>query len=45
MVDRQKAKGQYFQIPTTFKIPRGVHKDAYLHALSKMDGMRAINEL
>lgn len=45
VVDKPKAKGQYFQIVTTFRIPRGVHKDAYLHALQEMDGLGTVNEL
>lgn len=45
VVDKPKAKGQYFQIVTTFRIPRGVHKDAYLHALHEMDGLGTVNEL
>lgn len=45
VVDRPKAKGQYFQIVTTFRIPRGVHKDAYLRTLQEMDGLGTVNEL
>ena len=45
VVDKPKAKGQYFQIVTTFRIPRGVHKDAYLHALQEMDGLGTVSEL
>lgn len=45
VVDKPKAKGQYFQIVTTFRIPRGVHKDAYLHALQEMEGLGTVNEL
>lgn len=45
VVDKPKAKGQYFQIVTTFRIPKGVHKDAYLHALQEMNGLGAVNEL
>lgn len=45
VVDKPKAKGQYFQIVTTFRIPRGAHKDAYLHALQEMDGLGTVNEL
>lgn len=45
VVDKPKAKGQYFQIVTTFRIPKGVHKDAYLHALQEMKGLGAVNEL
>ena len=45
MVDKPKAKGQYFQIVTTFKIPKGTHKEEYLHTLQEIDGVGTINEL
>lgn len=45
VVDKPKAKGQYFQIVTTFRIPKGVHKDTYLQALQEMKGLGAVNEL
>lgn len=45
VVDKPKAKGQYFQIVTTFRIPRGVHKDAYLRTLQELDGLGTVNEL
>lgn len=45
VVDKPKAKGQYFQIVTTFRIPRGVHKDTYLRALQEVEGLGAVNEL
>lgn len=45
VVDKPKAKGQYFQIVTTFKIPKGTHKDAYLHSLQEIKGVGMINEL
>lgn len=45
VVDKPKAKGQYFQIVTTFKIPKGVNRDAYLHMLQEIDGVGTINEL
>ncbi|MDE6701982.1 MAG: hypothetical protein K2K10_13385, partial [Acetatifactor sp.] len=45
VVDKPKAKGQYFQIVTTFKIPKGINRDAYLHILQEIDGVGTINEL
>ena len=45
VVDKPKAKGQPFQIVTTFKIPKGTHKDAYLHSLQEIHGVGSINEL
>lgn len=45
VVDRPKAKGQYFQIVTTFRIPKSVHKNAYLHSLREIEGVGIINEL
>ena len=45
VVDKPKAKGQYFQIVTTFKIPKGIHKEAYLHTLQEINGVGTINEL
>ena len=45
VVDKPKAKGQYFQIMATFKIPRGIHKDEYLHALQEIEGVGIVNEL
>lgn len=45
VVDKPKAKGQYFQIVTTFKIPKGIHRDAYLNVLQELNGVGTINEL
>ncbi len=45
VVDKPKAKGQYFQIMTTFKLPRGTNKEAYLHTLEEIEGIGAVNEL
>jgi len=45
VVDKPKAKGQYFQIVTTFKIPKGVHKEAYLHTIQEISGVGTVNEL
>ena len=45
VVDKPKAKGQYFQIMTTFRIPKGVNKNAYLQTLREMEGVGIITEL
>lgn len=45
VVDKPKAKGQYFQIVTTFRIPKGVNKEAYLHALQEITGVQAVSEV
>jgi len=45
VVDKPKAKGQYFQIVTTFKLPKGISKEACLHTLQDIDGVGMINEL
>ncbi len=45
VVDKPKAKGQYFQIVTTFKIPKGIRREAYLHSLQEMNGVGMVNEL
>ena len=45
VVDKPKAKGQYFQIVTTFKLPKGLNKEAYLCALEAIEGVGAVNEL
>lgn len=45
VVDKPKAKGQYFQIMTTFRIPKGINKNAYLQTLREMEGVGIINEL
>lgn len=45
VVDKPKAKGQYFQIVTTFKIPKGTNRDAYLRILQETEGVGTINEL
>ena len=44
-VDKPKAKGQYFQIMTTFKLPKGTNKEAYICALEEIEGIGAVNEL
>ena len=45
VVDKPKAKGQYYQIMTTFRIPRGVNKEAYLHTLQEITGVEMVNEV
>lgn len=45
VVDKPKAKGQYFQIVTTFRIPKGIQKNAYLQSLREIEGVEIINEL
>lgn len=45
VVDKPKAKGQHFQVVTTFKIPRGVNKEDYLRALQELKGVGAVNEI
>lgn len=45
VVDKPKAKGQSFQIMTTFKLPRGVRRETYLHALQEIEGLGAVDEL
>lgn len=45
VVDKPKAKGQYFQIVTTFRIPKGANKEAYLHGLREIAGLGMVNEV
>lgn len=45
VVDKPKAKGQYYQITTTLRIPKGGNKDTYLHALQDIKGVESVNEL
>lgn len=45
VVDKPTAEGQCFQIMTTFKIPRGIRREAYLRALQEIKGIGAITEL
>lgn len=45
VVDKPKAKGQYFQINTTIKLPKGTNKEAYLHSLLEIQGVGTVNEL
>lgn len=45
VVDKPMAKGQCFQIVTTFKLPRGVRREEYLHSLREIMGTGTVNEL
>lgn len=45
VVDKPMAKGQYFQIVTTFKIPKGINKETYLRTLQEIAGAGMVNEL
>lgn len=44
-VDKPKAKGQCYQIVTTFQIPRGTNKEAYLRLLQEIKGVISVNEI
>ena len=44
-VDKPKAKGQPYQITTTFRIPKGVNKEAYMRALQELNGVNSVNEI
>lgn len=44
-VDKPKAKGQYYQVTTTFCVPKGVNKDEYLKTIQEMTGVSSINEV
>ncbi len=44
-VDKPKAKGQHFQIVTTFKIPRGKNREDYQRSLQEIKGVVSINEI
>lgn len=44
-VDKPKAKGQHFQIVTTFKLPKGKNKEEYQHFLQELKGVASINEI
>ncbi len=44
-VDKPKAKGQNFQIVTTFKLPRGKSREEYQHFLQELKGVISINEI
>ena len=44
-VDKPKAKGQHFQIVTTFQIPRGKKKEEYLNLLQSLKGVESADEI
>lgn len=44
-VDKPKAKGQQYQVTTTFCVQRGVNKEAYLRSLQEMTGVTSISEV
>lgn len=44
-VDKPKAKGQSFQILTTFQIPRKENRDEYLRLLQELKGVVSVNEI
>lgn len=44
-VDKPKAKGQHFQIVATFRLPRKVSGDDYLHTLQQLKGVVYMDEI
>lgn len=44
-VDKPKAKGQHFQIVTTFKLPKGKNRDDYQHMLQEIKGIASVSEI
>lgn len=44
-VDKPKAKGQHFQVVATFRIPRKINREAYLHALQELKGVESVSEI
>lgn len=44
-VDKPKAKGQHFQIVATFRLPRKVSRDDYLHTLQQLKGVVYMDEI
>ncbi len=44
-VDKPKAKGQKFQVMTTFKIPRHINKEEYLRLIQDMKGVLSVSEV
>lgn len=44
-VDKPKAKGQHFQIVTTFKLPKGKNRDDYQHMLQEIKGIASVDEI
>lgn len=45
VVDKPKAKGQHFQIVTTFKVPKNTNKEEFLHIIQELKGVETVNEL
>ena len=44
-VDKPKAKGQHFQIMTTFQIPKNENKEDYLRILQELKGVVSVSEI
>ena len=44
-VDKPKAKGHYFQILTTFQVPKNINKETYLKDLQELNGVFSANEV
>lgn len=44
-VDKPKAKGQHFQIVTTFKVPKGVNREEYWQTVQTIKGVISVNQL
>lgn len=44
-VDKPKAKGQHFQIVTTFQIPKQIGKEEYLRLLQELKGVISVSEI
>ena len=44
-VDKPKAKGQHFQIVTTFKLPKGKNREDYQHSIRELKGVASMNEI
>ncbi|MBO5031145.1 MAG: MgtC/SapB family protein [Lachnospiraceae bacterium] len=44
-VDKPKAKGQHFQIVTTFQIPKQADKEEYLRLLQALKGVISVSEI
>ncbi len=44
-VDKPKAKGQHFQVVATFRIPRKMSRETYLHTLQELKGVESVSEI
>lgn len=44
-VDKPKAKGQHFQVVATFRIPRKISRETYLHTLQELKGVESVSEI